>query len=316
MKNIIKHIFTIFSVSAFLFACVDEDKIRYEIDDFEKIVNLRISSNVSTFDASNEEASATLTFYSENNEDIAEVELFLDHYIFLEDSTSDRVSILTVPGSDITNNGSTTFSFTLSELAEAVGITQSDLAGGDILTLHNITTMKNGKVYPDTVLAGTDFETINISPTISQSAPTTSFTSAVSFPIVCELPEGFGTGEYLLEVLEGSNTGFGVSIIDDNQVVNIIADGNTGRTFDFGYLTGLGFSSTMTFNFACNIVLVPTTGAGLGCGAGLVWAIDTSDPGTFNITDDSQFTINILHNVLGDCGLPTAERYSLRLTKQ
>jgi len=317
MKSIFRYILVFTSLSIVISACVEEDKIRYELGDFERAVNLRITSSVSTFDATNDDASTTLTFYSENNDEIEKVDLFIDHYIFLEDSTSDKESLLTMNGSQITNDGSTTVTFTLSELASAIGINQEDLAGGDILTIHNITTMKNGEVYPDTVLTGTEFETTNVAPSIAQSASTTSFTSTVTFPIVCELPEGFGTGEYLFELVEGSNSAFGGAIFDDNTIVNLEATSNTGRTFNVGYFSDFGFDQDVTFDFACNITLVPPTDTGLGCPSPtIVYTIDSSDPGTFDITDDSQFTIGILHNTSGGCGLPVGERYLIRLTKQ
>src|SRR5690606_33004284 len=139
----------------------------------------------------------------------------------------------------------------------------------------------------------------------------------LQYPIVCQLEEGFATGAYLVEIQQGNNAPFG-GIFGNNMVVNIQATSNTGRSFSIPYLSAAvaGFTSTMSFELACNIVLVPETSGGLQCGIGLVWAINTANPGTFDINDDSEFTISYLHNTLGDCGLPASDPFVMKLTKQ
>lgn len=314
MKNILKYAFYTLS-AAFLWSCVDEDKIRYEFDDFEKVVNMRIESSVGSFDATNAESQTVLTFYSEDNSVVDEVELMLEYYIFLSDSIAPRVSFMTIPGGNIKNDGSTKFTITLAEMTEALGITPDDLAGGDILTFYNITHLTNGKVYPDTVLKGTDFEGINISPTITQSSSTTSFTTSLAYPIVCALPEGFATGQYQFEQIVPLNPAMlGVTQPWDGEVVTVTATSNTTRTFTARqYLTAFGgFNTPFTIDLACNVVLVARQPFPVGCGDNITIVQDVANIGTFDITDDSVITIGIIHEG-NACGAPAPT--TIRLTK-
>lgn len=318
MKINIKSISLIFLFMILLGSCKDEDKVRFELESsVERVVNMRINSSINTFDATKPDASTTLTFYSEDNSGVEEVELLLDHFIFVENRTTDRVSLMTIPGGNIKNDGTTKFEIGLTDMTDALGVTPADLAGGDILTIYNITKMKNGEVYPDTVLNGTSFETINISPTITQSTATTSFTTTIPFPIVCELPEGFATGNYLMEQIVPLNPSLlGIGQVWDGEVVTVTATSNTTRTFTAKqYLNAFGgFDSPITFDLACNIVLVGQQPFPVGCGDNITIVQDVNNIGTFDISDDSVITLGIIHqsNACGAGDAPTV----IRLTKQ
>ncbi len=314
MKNIIINSirFLLVVPLIFLFSCEDEDSIR--IPEVEKATNFRIVRDVGSFDSTDPEAAVTLTMYSESN-NISKVDMYVSHFSLTANAESDQFLLTTIQGSQITNDGTTEYSFGLNDLATPVGISASDLAGGDALNIYSIVTLTDGRVFPDTVRATADQEFLNVTPNIVNNSATTSFSPKLIFPIICEIDETFGTGTYLFEIVEGENIGFGIPIFDTGVPVEITATSSTGRTFEVGYFTGFGFTTNINFDFACNIILVGVTASGLGCTGTLAWDINAADPGVFDINDDSEFTISILHNTLNDCGLPVSDPYVFRLTK-
>ena len=316
MKNLIKYLYIIPVVLLFL-SCEDEDEIRFSMDDFQDAVNFRIVSSASSFDATNPDSEVTFTMYSEN-EDIVKVDMFVDHFIFTLSEATERSLFKTIDGNQISNDGNSKVNFTLKDITDALGKEPADLAGGDIITVYSIVTLEDGRIYPDTVLGGTNFKTLNVTPNIINNSDKTSFSPRLQFPIVCPLEEGFATGTYKMEIVEGNNTGFGIPIFSEENV-DISAVNNTTRTFEIGYLAGFGFTADVTFDFACNITLVPETSAGLSCGGpSLGWAMNTDNPGTFNIQDDSEFTISIIHNPNGGCAgpMPVGNPLVMKFTKQ
>ena len=317
MKNIFKYLIRISFILPviILLSCEDEDKVR--IPDFDIATNFRVVRDVSSFDSTNPNASVTLTVYSESD-NIQVANMFVSHFSLIENNESGQFPLASLNGSEITNDGSTKVTFSLVELTAAMNKTPIDLAGGDAVNIYSIVTLTDGRVYPDTVKVDSETEFINVTPNIINSSATTSFSPKLVFPILCEIDESFGTGAYLFEVIEGDNYQFGIPTFDESRVVEIVATSSTQRTFDIGYLAGFGFGDTgFNFTFACNVILIEPTGAGLGCGGGgLAWDLNTLDPGKFDITDDSEFTISILHNIFGDCGIAANDPIKFRLTKQ
>jgi hypothetical protein len=317
MKNLNQYILRI---GAFLMlfgfvSCEDEESIR--IPETEKLVNFRIQRDVTSFDSTNPNAAVELTVYSEST-NIQKADMLVSHFSLIDAAEGDQYPLATIEAGQISNDGSTVLNFTLAELTSAMGMTPADLAGGDAVNIYSVVTLTDGRIYPDTVRANAELEFINVTPNIVNSSATTSFSPKLIFPILCEIPETFGSGTYLFEVIEGDNLQFGIPTFDDPAVVEITATSSTERTFQIGYLSGFGFGTTaFNFTFACNVTLLEPTGAGLGCGGGgLAWDLNVTDPGTFDISDDSEFTISILHNVFGDCGIATDDPIKFRLTRQ
>src|SRR5690606_21703400 len=97
------------------------------------------------------------------------------------------------------------------------------------------------------------------------------------------------------------------------------ATNGTVRKFTIQYLPDAGagvFMATITFEFACNVVLVGPQSMGVGCGGPSLSVIQNpGDIGTFDAADDSQFTIGVLHNINDACGLPVNPTVKFRLTK-
>ncbi|MBR9997790.1 MAG: hypothetical protein KFF73_02410 [Cyclobacteriaceae bacterium] len=317
MKNIYNYIqrFSFILPVIMLLSCEDEDTIR--VPDLDVATNFRIVRDVSSFDSTDPDASVTFTIYSESN-NIQEADMYVSHFSLIDNAETRQFPLTSVNGSEITNDGTTKLTFSLNDLTAAMNKTPEELAGGDAVNIYSIVTLTDGRIYPDTIRVDSETEFINVTPNIVNSSATTSFSPKLIFPILCAIEDSFGTGSYLFEVIEGSNDQFGIPTFDESVVVEITALSSTERTFDIGYLSGFGFGATeFDFTFACNVILLEPTGAGLGCGGGgLAWDLNKGDPGQFDITDDSQFTVSILHNIFGDCGIGTNDPIKFRLTKQ
>jgi hypothetical protein len=300
-----------------LISCEDEEAIR--MPEIEKLVNFRIQRDISSFDSTDPNAAVELTIYSEST-NINIAEMFVSHYSLIDNSEGDQFKIGELNGNEISNDGSTKVSFTLVELTAAMGETPADLAGGDAVNIYSIVTLTDGRIYPDTVRASSEIEFINVTPNIINSSATTSFSPKLVFPIICDIDPSFGAGSYLFEVIEGENIeGFtGAPIFDEDVIVDVTSTSNTGRVFTVGYLSAFGFTTDVTFDFACNVILLSPTAAGVGCGTSITWDLNKAAPGQFDITDDGQYTISMIHNDNGSCApaVPQGDVYTFRLTKQ
>jgi len=295
-------------------SCEDEDAQRIPFDEIEKVVNMRIQTSLTSFDQTSPEKTTTLTFFTENN-NVDRVDLFIQHSALLtEDITTGLLA--TIEEKNIGNDGNTQFTFSLLDAANALNLDVESIFGGDVITVFPVTTLTDGRVFPDTVLKDTPFQTVNVTPNIINSNATTSFTAQLPYPIVCPLPEGFATGSYqMTQEVDFDPLFFGVPTGFGPETVNITATSNTGRSFNYSYLPAFGgFASTLNFDFACSVVLLSAQGTGATCSAGISVDINLANVGTFNIEDDNTFTISILNDVTNDCGQGVAPTV-LRFTK-
>ena len=150
-----------------------------------------------------------------------------------------------------------------------------------------------------------------MNPNITNSSATTSFTTTIPVFVQCPLEPGFATGTYEIEQLSGpADVFFGNPTRWGPGDVNIVEAGPIQRTF-----TGKYFTFDVGFNFVvtCGTLVVPKGDSGLGCGGpNLAWIQD----GVNTYTDDSEFTITLLDNIDGGCGLPAGEPLVLKLTKK
>ena len=294
-------------------ACVPEDEEGGRFPDLQDAANMRIivDQNFSSINA-DDPSSAQVVFdiYSENIDDVEKVELFADFFDFSEGTTNDRVFLKTVPISDFSTGVLENFTITFDEFKTALGLQDSDFDGLDQVTIYNETTLKDGRVYPQTFAANDEVNITNTTPNILNSAATTSFTATVTVFVQCPLTDGFATGKYMLEQISGpTDPFFGNPYRWGPTEVTINADGPIQRSFTGKYLTfDVGFNFVVT----CGTLVVPKGSSGLSCGGP---SLDWIQDGINTYSDDSAFTINLLDNIDGGCGLPSGEALELKLTK-
>ena len=317
MKNVIYLLLLIGAILAFQ-SCQDLEKIRFPEFTDAANVRIQIDPDYSALDASDfENAKLVYSVFSENT-NIESVVISASYYNFQNDTTYDSREIIRYTQSDFdANNGAIRDEeFTSQFLAQKFGFPggASDLGGGDLFNFTNLTTLTNGMVFPDTILSETNYETVNVTPNIINSAGTTSFTVAFNAFVACPVPDGFALGNYLLEQISGPDDPFfGNPYRWETGVVTLAQVSPIERSFRGTYFT----FENRAFNFLliCGNVLVGTTGSGIGCSAlGISWT-GATPPGYYDESDDSEIIIKVLENIDGDCGLPAGEPMTLRLTK-
>jgi len=296
-------------------SCEDEDTIRIPFDDIETVVNMRIQidPDFQFFDATDVPNGKVVMDMFTENDNIQSVQFFADYFNFASDSTFDRTLVATVEGSQFGSEGIINdFEITSQNIADAFGFDLSIVGGGDRVDFVILTTLTDGRVFPDTVLSGTSFETLNVTPNILNNAATTSLTTSFTTFVACSVPQGFATGAYLLEQVGGpADPFFGASTYWATEEVNVVATSPIGRQFEGTYITFGGTS--FDFLLVCDNILV-SNGTGIGCGGPGLNQASTDPPSTYDETDDSVIIIDIIENADGGCGVPPAPS-TLRLTK-
>lgn len=256
-------------------------------------------------------AKVLLDFFSQNVEDIAKVELFVDFFDFSEGTTTERSFLREVNLANFDEEGVYRgVEITFNDFATALGLTSADFDGLDQVTIYNITTLADGRVYPSQLELNEETTVANVSPNILNSSATTSFTSTIPVLVQCPLPEGFATGKYMIEQVSGpADPFFGNPYRWTPEEVTITEAGPVQRTFTGSYLT---FDQNFNFTVTCGILVVPRTDTGLNCGGpSFVFVQD----GINEYSDDSEFNITLIDNVDGACSQPIGEPLVLKLTK-
>ena len=156
------------------------------------------------------------------------------------------------------------YEITFNEFKTALGLQDSDFNGLDQVTIYNVTTMKDGRVYPSTIKINEDVSVTTVAPNIANSAATTSFTATITVFVQCPLPDGFAVGNYSIEQVSGPGDPFyGNPYRWTPETVTLAASGPINRTFNGTYLTFTGIK--FDFIVTCGTLVVPKGGAGLGC---------------------------------------------------
>ncbi len=148
------------------------------------------------------------------------------------------------------------------------------------------------------------------------------------------LPQDLFIGEYLLTQLNVSKAVSGtlangylfdgngnpVTINISDEVTNPFTSG-TPREFELDYLPqfgGFSFDMTVSFN-EDSTVTIPRIDHAVGCGIGIQFGTVEDSFGSYDPSDDSEFTFALIENTLLDCGAPAdtvrfkAERNSAML---
>lgn len=297
-----------------LFSCEDEDKVRVPV--LEKPVSMRLQidpefSIVDALDIPN--AKLRMDVYTEVST-IDSVKLFLDYYSFGQDSTYDNAFVHSFLGSDFSADGIiNAYDLTTIQISDAVGIPLDSMGGGDRLDFTFFTILEDGRMFPDTI-PGLD-GTLNTTSNILNSASTTSLTTSFTTFIACPVDDDFLVGNFSIVQASGpSDPFFGTGDIIAPAEINIGRDNEISRTF--GNLTYATFGGgEINFLLVCNNILIPYGPAPASCGGGLGWIGDNGAIITYDESDDSSFTLNLLHNPTGDCGLAVNEPLVFTVTK-
>lgn len=295
---------------AFLHSCVESDS---PYPEFLDAVNMRIvvDPNFSTINKEDPaSAKVLLDLFSENAGDIERVDLSVDFFDFSEGATSEQAFLKSIDPGSFQDGVLRGVEITFDEIKNALGLEVADFDGLDQVAIYNTTTLKDGRVYPSVIEINDEVSVNNVTPNIQNSSATTSFTSRIVVFVQCPLPEGFATGRYILEQVSGpADPFFGNDYRWTPGEVTLNATGPIQRSFSGKYFT---FDQDFSFVVTCGILVVPRTDSGLSCGGpSLVFEQD----GINEYADDKEFTITLLDNVDGACGLPVGEPVVLKLTK-
>lgn len=291
MKNLFNKSITFVASLIVLFACESDNK--FGIDESTKGFNLRMIADRGSFNIFDPNPEVNFKVYSESS-NIQEVQVVVELFQFIQQATTKRAVVKTIPGNTLTNDGSMNVHFALTDFTTAVGVDPADLGGGDIFTVYNVVELTDGRVYPDTLsLDGKEF--VNMVNTFGTSGLTTSYTAQLNFPLVCTVGSPF-SGTYKVTDDCGLFAG--------TFQLTTVAGNPSQRQFttDFSIpgccsFDGIGFK----LDLVCGRVFVTEQSVGLGCGGGSNVDVVTSDvevlgPGGYDDTDDSEFTANIFYS--------------------
>lgn len=303
---------------ASVMACRDEDAIR--VPKFQNAPNFRMQLRPanSYFDFSNL-ASAKLIYdiYSENYDEIESVEISFRYQKNGAPSCANRgcqgpfvVKTYTNEQLRAAKGRIDGEEITIQSVLTLLGLSLSDITGGDQFFFVNKTTMTDGRVYPTTTIgANTNIPTI-----FNQTGA--SFTASFNAIVGCPLSAAF-TGNFRVEQLEGAvNWNGGGNMFPTLASTSVTSVNPITRSFNVTYL---GFTGRpMTIILLCGNVTVPNQSSGLACsGNSLQWnsaAPGVTVLGTYTPTSDASFDVHFMENPTLACGAG-ATYTRLRLTK-
>jgi hypothetical protein len=191
MKHLLYSAFI--TLSALLIISCEEQE-DFGLVQSEKGFNLRLAPDKNSFDISAGDPEINFTIYSDNK-DIDKVTIYVDLIKFGSDGPTPQALLKEIPGNLLGNSPSANVQMKLSEFVEAVGLTLDDLGGGDIFNIYNKVALSDGRVYPDTLeLDGEEFA--NVENAFFTAAGTTSFTTTLTFPVLCPFVTEDAIGTY------------------------------------------------------------------------------------------------------------------------
>ncbi len=310
--------YILFAISALVFSCSEDDKLTVVIqENVERGAVLRtISITGGSWNVTDETETFTIVLEEQDIEDgdlLGEVRVYVDLVDNTDDATTttNETLVTTLTAADFAGdvNGlpRTTYSLSLAEAAQALGIALGDYNCGDEFNVRLELELTDGRVFSNN----------NVTGTVQGGS---FFASPFNYriPLILLLPsDTLFTGQYQLTTT--SNGSFGVADWADGTYT-IEAIDNVTRVIRgvppypaFGAFPGVDIQ----FAFVCNeIIYGANQGTGVGCGGSIEHssaAVNT----TFDITnpDDSDFTINFTSNSAdGGCGT-TPSQAAFRLTK-
>lgn len=161
-----------------------------------KGLNFRMVPDKQSFDLAAGDPALTFTMYTENN-DIDFVTVDVELLFFANDSLSERRFVTEIDGSSLSNDGNSKVSLSLSDFTSALGLSNSDLNGGDIFTIYNVVTLQDGRSYPDSITLG-EQKFVNVENGLITASATTSLTTNLTFPVLCPFIIAEAEGTYAI----------------------------------------------------------------------------------------------------------------------
>jgi|GEM_PF-1403073 len=212
-------------------SCEKFDTLRFP--DFQEAANVRIQvdPDYASIDATDiPNAKIMFSVFSEND-NIESVVISATYYSFQNDMNYSRREVLRLTQADFdaVDGAIRDVEFTTQFLVQQFGLPNGvdDLGGGDRFDFFNVTTLTNGLVFPDTILSETEFETINVTPNIVNSAATTSFsvgfTAYVSCPFI--LNDAIGTYEVVTDAWGDWDPGEQIEVVGNANGTGVIVKG-------------------------------------------------------------------------------------------
>ena len=205
----IKYSFLLAIVAAMVISCDRDDDIFSDVQDGAN-VRLVKDADLPVFINAEDIANSRIGIDGfSSNDDIATIELVIDYLSSSLDTFIEDKALRTIQGSEISDGRLPELNFTTQQIATAVGITVEEMAAGDQITIRNITTLEDGRIYPDpNVVTGINIDEVtgdtatleivnNVSSGIANAA-TASFTSQLVYFIACPFNADDAVGEYLI----------------------------------------------------------------------------------------------------------------------
>ena len=191
---------------------------------------------------------------------------------------------------------------TLNELLTLFNISADKLQANDRFRIRGTLTMNDGR----------QFAFDNSTPAVNGPA----FAGHFRFDLTatCPLPDNIFVGAYTLSYEDFGDGGWDDSFEEGTVTLGTIEGSTTRRSFTTNYLVSLGgFSRTVTIEFLCDQVILPTTDASLSCAdPGIVWKQGAGR--SIDITNDSEIIVEYIEDT-GACGRGAPTRV-MKLTKQ
>ena len=315
MKKILYFLTTAVIMSVVVSSCT-KVKLPYEtFPDMKKGAFARLLSQDGAFDFFNPTTTgitATVEFYDDaQGKNVASYSWtveFIDNSPGFGSGDVAAVDFVTFDASQFSPNPDTgypsiTFTFGFQDAMNALGLTISDVTGGDVFRFEATITKTDGSTFSASNTGSNIF-----------SSSTFAALFTLNATVVCLPTPGYFTGDYLFEQISGGTDPFfgtGNRFATRTTTVTESTTSITQREFLVDYLT---FELTMVVDLVCGQVLVPDVPAGVGCGGGIVWTTD-DPPATYDPNDDSVIMVNLIDDATNDCGLNEAG-FVFRLTKQ
>ena len=303
MKQLLYSVFVI--VSAMMISSCEEQE-EFGLAQSDKGLNLRVAPDKNSFDISAGDPEINFTIYSETKT-IDKVTIYVDLIKFGSDGPTPQALLKEIPGNLLGNSPSANVQMKLSEFVGAVGLTLEDLGGGDIFNIYNQVTLNDGRVYPDTLEFDGD-EFANVENAFFTAAGTTSFTTTLTFPVLCPFVTADAVGTYSI-----SRDDFEIAF-DPSYKPEIIAGPGPNQITIVDMLSHPpGYNIIVDVNSATDVATVKSQKGWDSANYGLPFGEILVEGGGFFFSCTGFLTLDLAHNLADGRSYGT---FRIELTKE